>query len=192
MLLRWVSLLGVVVFSLILLVTRDSSRLQAQSERTETIKIAVHAVPAVALTVTGSTDGHGRITTLAAGTVDFGNVVFVRPDLVKNGDGWLTKDFKVKIASTFSLLTVFGGVRNVTLSITRDGITEEPFRGLYYSTGIYRSDPELEIPYSPTEQTIKTLESGETVRLRIVGLIDPTQKGRISDKIKVKVKGEEF
>lgn len=180
-------LISIALFSWSLLKDTD-----AQTERSETIKVAVHAVPSVALVIAGGSDGQGRITTLTQGLVDFGNIVFIRPDLVKNGDGWLTDDFKVKLSSTFSVQTVFGGLRNVLLSASREGITEEPFRNLYYSTGIYRTDPEIDIPYSPTEQTIKTLESGETVTLRIIGVIDPTQKGRISDKIKLKAKGEEF
>lgn len=130
------------------------------------------------------TNQTGRKTYLAGGNIDFGEVSFVHPELIGNGDAYLQAG-RLRLEAVVNVDVTFSGASSINLQLTRLNASTNSFDKTYYSLSVNRSDELLEIYDEPRFNLITTVNETLTQPLRMVLEIKPQQQGRIYDRFRL-------
>ncbi|MBI4411423.1 MAG: hypothetical protein HY541_02940 [Deltaproteobacteria bacterium] len=160
------------------------SQREAGSEEPSLFAMGVALASSVQLGISDGVNQSGKKTYLTGGNIDFGEVSFVHPELIGNGDAYLAEG-RLRLEAVVSIDVVFSGASSVALQLTRLKASTNPFDKTWYSLSTNRSDTLSEIYDEPRSNLIDTVTETATRTLRMALEIKPQQEGRINDRFRL-------
>lgn len=155
--------------------------LDAQSSGTD---VGVTLNPSIQITLTEGTNQFGKKTILLGNNIDFGTVTFTHPEAVSNGDAYVESGF-LRLEAVLNVGVVFGGVSSVGLDLKKLKVSPTPFHQVYYSLSMDRSSVNTTILEDPLSNRLSTLTGSDSVPLKLIFEINPSQKGRLTDRLRL-------
>lgn len=146
--------------------------------------IGVEIAPGVQLTLTGGDNGTGKLTRIIGNSINFGVVTFTKPELISNGDAYLS-DGKLHLEAVIDLSLEFGGANAINLDITKLSTSGNAFESTSFSLSTNRGDNLLPIYDYPRQNRIGNFTQSADTTLRMVFVINPQQHGRLSDRFQI-------
>lgn len=174
---------GIAVVSLFLLAKQRGLHAEINDE-VPLFSIGASPVPEIQLAVTGGNSQSGRRTLVLNNSINFGNVSFIHPEAIANGDSYL-ENGHLLLEAVVDLGVAFSGTNSVALELSRLNLSTNPFYRVYHSLTLDRSQKPEETQNDPNRSQLKTLTNTETVSLRLVFEIRPQQTGSISDRFRL-------
>lgn len=156
----------------------------AQQSKDGAIFAQAQIIPGISLELNGGINQRGKRTTIQNGIIDFGNVFFVDPSFLTNGDAYFQgKDLWLE--ATIEAKVVFNAAAGVELTVTSVS-TGNQFSKVLYSTGLRQNDQTATVPPYPDSMGLGTLKSsGDSQKFRLIGVVQPTQTGLLSAKVRI-------
>lgn len=140
--------------------------------------------PELQIGLNGGTNPTGRQTIFTPAGVSFGNVSFIHPELISNGDAYLVNNV-LNLEAILVVSIIYNGFPSVGLDITKGAGAPAPFKAVYYSMSLDRNVPLNEVVTEPASIRITTLSAPQTITLRMVFQISALQSGNISDRLRL-------
>ncbi len=174
---------GLVVMSFFFL----SKQRELYAEITDEVplfSIGATPVPEIQLSIAGGTNNSGRRTLVLNNSVSFGNVSFIHPEAIANGDSYL-ENGHLFLEAVVDVGIIFSGTNSVVLELSRLNLSNNSFFRTYHSLFTDRSQTPEQTSNDPNKSQLKTLTNTETVPIRLVFEIKPQQTGNISDRFRL-------
>lgn len=158
--------------------------LDLQAQTPGNVDVGASPTPEIQLGLKGGTNQFGKRTILTGSAIDFGNVSFIHPETIMNGDAFL-EDGHLKLEAVIGIDVTFSGAASVKLELTRLAQSANPFHETYYSLSLDRAQAPTKVLDFPAKNNLITITKATTVPLRMIFEISPQQKGRISDRFRL-------
>ncbi len=155
-----------------------------QSQPFPNMDVGAVVNPGIEIGLAEGVNSFGKKTIFAGNSIDFGNVTFIHPELVFNGDAYLEKGY-LRLEAVINIGITFGGTSSVALNLTRVKKTARSFHETYFSLSTNRSDLVQAVFEEPQNNRLTTLTSSATIPLRIIMEVSPSQQGRMTDRFRL-------
>lgn len=142
--------------------------------------------PSISITITGGRNSTGKTTILVNDQIDFGNVSFISPENISNGDAFREKDV-LTLEAILDVAADFNGADSVALELSKLKASSNPFAQARYSLSKDRGAQAEVIFEHPRSNRIARFTSSDHLTLRMLFDIKPNQSGKIFDQFQLEV-----
>lgn len=155
-------------------------RTQPALGEASSVAMAAELESSIQISLSEGTNQSGKKTYLVGNAINFGDISFIHPELISNGDAYL-ENGHLKLEAVLNIGVVFSGASQALLDITRLLASTNPFTKTYYSLSTNRSDTLSEVYDEPRSNRLTAITESATVPVRLVLEIKPQQQGKLSD-----------
>ena len=156
----------------------------AQLSKDGAIFAQAQIIPGISLELNGGINERGKRTTLQNGIIDFGNVFFVDPSFIANGDAYFVGK-ELWLEATVEAKVIFNAADGASLTISAVS-TGNQFAKVLYSTGLRQNDQTATVPPYPDSMGLGTIKSsGDSQKFRLIGVVQPSQTGLLNAKVRI-------
>lgn len=161
------------------------SSTDAQNPEEGEIFAQAQILPGISLELRGGVNQRGKRTILQGGSVNFGNISFVEPEFITNGDAYF-RERDLWLEAILEAKVVFNGAPAVDLAISKIYTGANQFSKVLYSEGLRQNDETKDIPNHPDTVALGTINnSGDDIKFRLIGVVTPDQIGSLIAKIQI-------
>ena len=150
------------------------------------LEMGATVIPSILVTLEGGRNARGKSTAFISNQIDFGNVSFINPDNIANGDAFRQGNNLI-LEAVLNVSIDFNGADNVSLSLSKLKTSINSFAKSSFSLLNSIDGPSSKILEYPRSSRIATLHEPSTLMLRLLFDISPQQTGRIYDQFQLEV-----
>jgi len=140
--------------------------------------------PSIAITITGGYNSAGKATIFVNDQIDFGNVNFISPESISNGDAFRERNV-LTLEAVLDIAIDFNGANSVALELSKLKTSSNPFAQTRYSLSRERGSQAEVIFEHPRSNRIMRLAHSDHLTLRMLFDINPSQSGKIFDQFQL-------
>lgn len=156
----------------------------AEAVDTPSVTFGATVNPTLQLSINGGVNAYGKRTLFIGSGVDFGVVTFTHPDLVGNGDAYLSGG-NLMLESILDVTATFSGLPSVRIDLSKFVGAANPFKHTYCSLAVNRAEPLVEILVEPQANHLTAMTTPGTFTLRMVFEIIAQQGGMLADRFRL-------
>jgi hypothetical protein len=157
---------------------------EALAHEVDGISVGAKVVPSIYLKVTGGKNQLGKETRFVGNGIHFGEVSFIDPASVANGDAYL-RDGYLFLEAVINVNVVFNGGDRGVIGISKFPQSHKSFHSAYYSDSVNRNANLAEIFTFPAENRVAILSGPQIFPVRLAFKVSPRQQGVLKDRFRI-------